>query len=309
MSTTAAGFVYVFLATLLWAIIPICVKKCSGAMDAYTLCWVRFAASAIVLLLISYVRGGLARVRKRDFGLIALAGVAIGFNYVGYIRGLQSTTASAGNVVVNFEAIWLVIISFFWLRERVTGMRLVGTLITFAGVFVAIWNGEGFTSLVKSEYFFGNMLICAAAPLWAVYGVAQKLLCDRGVSTTAGLACIFSVSTIVTFPTVLVGYDVKWPIGVSVWFWLFVLAMLGTVASYLMMAKGFERLDASTAGVVTCLLPILTIFAAKIFLNEKLSTAVGVGAVLVVAGTLVTGHAEANSHHDGSKGVCCSGNL
>lgn len=292
---TLAGFAYVFIATLLWAFVPICVKKCSGAMDAYSICWVRFAVSAVVLLVISHIRGGLARIRRRDAGLIVLAGIAIGFNYVGYIRGLQSTTASAGNVVVSFEAIWLVIVSYFWLRERVTGMRLVGTLITFAGVFAAIWNGEGFASLVRSEHFFGNMLIIGASPLWAVYGVAQKLLCDRGVSTTASLACIFGVATVVTFPTVLFGYDVHWPLDAGVWFWLFVLAIMGTVLSYLAMAKGFERLSASTAGVVTCTLPILTIIAAGIFLAEELTLAVGLGAILVVAGMLITGHAEATA--------------
>lgn len=294
--STIAGFIYVMIATLLWAIVPICVKKCSLAMDPYTICWVRFAVGSSLLLLISHLRGGLAKIRKRDAGLIVLAGIAIGFNYVGYIRGLRSTTASAGNVVVNFEAIWLVIISYFWLRECVTGMRLVGTLITFVGVFAAIWNGQGFVSLVKSEFFFGNMLIIAASPLWAIYGVSQKLLCDRGVSITASLACIFGVSTIVTLPTVILGHHVECPLSASVWFWLFVLVIPGTVGSYLMMAKGFAKLNASTAGVVTCLLPILTIIAARIFLTEQLTMAVGLGALLVAAGMLITGHAEANSH-------------
>ncbi len=88
-----------------------------------------------------------------------------------------------------------------------------------------------------------------------------------------------------------------------------VLAILGTVASYLFMAKGFERLDASTAGVVTCLLPVLTIIAAKIFLDEQLSTAVGAGAVLVAVGMLITGHAEANSHRVQQKSKCSLGSL
>lgn len=292
---TLSGFVYVMLATLLWALVPICVKKCSAAMDAYTMCWIRFAVGSAVLLVVSGVRGGLSRVRRRDAGLIVLAGIAIGANYVAYIRGLQLTTASAGNVVVNFEAIWIVILSYFWLKERVTGMRLVGTLITFAGVLAAIWNGEGFASLVKSDYFVGNMLIIGASPLWAVYGISQKLLGDRGVSTSASLACIFAVSALFTLPTAVLGCNIHWPLGFGVWAWLFVLVILGTVGSYLLMAKGFARLDASTAGVVTCTLPILTIIAARIFLAERLTAEVAIGAVLVVAGMLIIGHAEARS--------------
>lgn len=292
---TIAGFAYVFLATLLWSLVPICVKKCSVAFDAYSITWIRFAIGSLFLLAVSYQRGGLARLRKRDAGLIVLAGIAIGINYTAYIRGLQLTTASAGNVVVNFEAIWLVVLSGFWLKERVTGMKLAGALITFVGVFAAIWTGEGFSSLVKSDYFIGNMLIICASPLWAVYGIGQKLLGDRGVSISASLACIFGVAAIVTFPTVLLGFHVRQPVDASVWFWLFVLVILGTVAAYLMMAKGFERLDASTAAIVTCTLPILTIVGARIFLAETLTPEVAVGAGLVVVGMLITGHAEANS--------------
>lgn len=291
---TIAGFAYVVVATVLWALVPICVKKCSVAFDAYSICWIRFAVGSLFLLLVSYMRGGLSRLRRGDAGLIVLAGIAIGANYTAYIRGLQLTTASAGNVVVNFEAIWLVVLSYFWLKERVSGVRLVGALITFAGVFAAIWNGEGFASLIKSDYFIGNMLIIGAAPLWAIYGIGQKLLGDRGVSISASLACIFGVAGIVTFPTVLLGFHVQRPVDVSVWFWLFVLVILGTVAAYLMMAKGFERLEASTAAVVTCTLPILTIIAARIFLSETLSPEVAAGAGLVVVGMLITGHAEAN---------------
>jgi drug/metabolite transporter (DMT)-like permease len=292
---TIAGFAYVVLATVLWSLVPICVKKCSLAFDAYSITWIRFAVGSLFLLVVSYTRGGLSRLRRRDAGLIVLAGTAIGINYTAYIRGLQLTTASAGNVVVNFEAIWLVVLSYFWLKERVTGVKLVGALITFAGVFAAIWNGEGFASLVNSDYFIGNMLIIGAAPLWAVYGIGQKLLGDRGVSISASLACIFGVAAIVTFPAVLLGFHVHQPVDISVWFWLFVLVILGTVAGYLMMAKGFEHLDASTAAVVTCTLPILTIIAARIFLAETLSTEVAVGAVLVVVGMVITGHAGANS--------------
>jgi len=290
-----AGLIYVILATLFWAIVPVCVKKCSVAMDAYTICWSRFIIGAPILLIVAWARGSLKCIRRRDLWLICLGGVAIGINYVAYIRGLQSTTASAGNVVVQFEAISLVILSYFWLKERVTGMRLVGTIITFAGVFLALWNGEGFAALIKSQYFFGNMLIVCAAPLWAVYGIAQKILADRGVPISASLACIFSVSTIVTFPTVVMGYHIHWPFSPMIWFWLGVLVIFGTVGSYLLMGKGFERLDASTAGVITCMLPIFTIAAARILLAEQISAAVAIGAVMVVIGMLVTGHAEATS--------------
>lgn len=291
-----AGFSYVLAATVLWALVPISVKKVSVALDAYTITWVRFAVSSVLLLIFAHISGNLKRIRRSDYRLIILAGAGICLNYVLYTIGIKLTTASAGNVVVNFEAIWLVILGHLWLKDRLSGMKLFGTLITFAGVFAAIWNGEGFAALVKSDYFIGNMLIVACAPFWAVYGIAQKILVERGVAVSTALACIFAAAAVFTFPFMAAGFKVTQRLDVSVWVWLFVLVVLSTLGAYALMAKGFKTLDASTAGVITCVLPILTIFAARIFLAEVVTPSVFVGAGLVVAGMIIIGHAEAVSH-------------
>ncbi|MGI6294646.1 MAG: DMT family transporter [Armatimonadota bacterium] len=294
--STLVGFSYVLAATVLWALVPISVKKVSVALDAYTMTWLRFAVSSLLLLLFAQISGELKRIHRRDYWLIILAGAGICLNYVLYTIGIKLTTASAGNVVVNFEAIWLVILGHLWLKDRLSGMKLLGTLITFAGVFAAIWNGEGFAALVKSDYFIGNMLIVACAPFWAVYGIAQKILVERGVAVSTALACIFAAAAVFTFPFMAAGYRIAQPLGFSVWVWLFVLVVLSTLGAYTLMAKGFETLDASTTGVITCVLPILTIFAARIFLSEVVTPTVFVGASLVVTGMIIIGHAEASSH-------------
>lgn len=290
------GIAYVVAAAVMWSLVPVSIKKVSAAMDAYTITWVRFAGVSLLLLIYAHLSGDLKTLRRRDIGLIVAAGAGIGLNYVLYTCGIRLTTASAGNVVVNFEAIWLVVLGRLWLKERLGGAKLVGAIITFAGVFAAIWNGEALAALIKSDYFIGNMLIVACSMPWAVYGIGQKILVERGLATSAALACIFGVAALFTLPVMLVGYDVKLPLDLSAWIWLFVLVVMATLAAYVFMAKGFEKLDASTAGVITCILPILTIFAARIFLDEVVSYTVILGAGLVVAGMIIIGNAEAKSH-------------
>lgn len=147
------GFGLVVGAAFLWAVIPISLKKIGDTFDAYTITWLRFAVSAVLLFVFAYTQGEIKRLQKRDVWLMVLAGGGIGFNYVLYTLGIKFTTASAGNVVVNLEAVWLVILGRLWLKERIGGLKLAGTLITFAGVFAAIWTGDGFCALIKSKYF------------------------------------------------------------------------------------------------------------------------------------------------------------
>ncbi|MGB9618979.1 MAG: DMT family transporter [Armatimonadota bacterium] len=294
LSRILAGGGYVVAATLLWSTIPICVKFALKALDSYTICWSRFGVGAAVLFACQRLRRVRLSLTRRDAGMIVLAALGIGGNYVMYIRGIHSTTASAGNVVVQFEVVSVVILSYFWLKEQMTVAKVIGMLITFAGVSLALWNGESAAALLASENFFGNMLILIAAPLWAVYAIAQKILADRGFGVSSSLVYIFALAAVLTLPVAIAGFDVHGPFTADVVAALVIVSVFGTALAYVMIGKGFELLDASTAAVITCLLPIFTIVTARVFLREQLSPALAVGAILVVAGILVIGRAEAD---------------
>ncbi len=293
---TIIGAVYVIGATGLWSAVPICVKFALKAVDAYTICWIRFVVGALILLCLQAVRGTIRPVSRDDVALLFLGAVGIGGNYVMYIRGIQSTSASAGNIVVQFEVISLVILSYFVLKEQMTPYKILGMIVTFAGVSVALWNGESLRGLLSSENFFGNLLILIAAPLWAVYGIAQKILADRGFGVSSSLVYIFSIAALLTFPAVGLGFNLHGQFTASVITALIVVSVFGTAIAYVMIGKGFELLDASTAGMITCLLPIFTIVNARIFLGEQLTPMIALGAVLVVSGIFVIGQAEASAH-------------
>lgn len=293
---TLAGVFYVVWATILWSTVPICVKFALAALDAYTICWLRFAVGAAVLLALQLLSKQDYRLPKQYIPLIAIGALGIGGNYVMYIRGIQSTTASAGNVVVQFEVVSLILLGHLILKEELTSARIAGMLITFSGVAVALWNGENLSALLSSENFFGNLLILIAAPLWAVYGIAQKILADRGFGVSLSLTYMFILASVITLPVALAGFDVRGPFSPSVVVALVVVCIFGTALAYVMIGKGLEILDASTAGVITCLLPIFTIVNARIFLREEISPLLGLGAVLVVVGIFITGLAEAKNH-------------
>jgi len=290
-----AGAMYIVAATLLWSAIPICVKVAVKAVDAYTMCWIRFFAGSIVLFGLAFVRRADLRIPRVEWKWVVLAAFGLGIDYVAYIRGIQSTTASASNVVVQFEVIMIVILSYVWLKERMSRAKVVGMLVTFAGVFLALSNGESLADLRSSEHFLGNMLILSATPLWAMYVMGQKILATHKVSVSVSLAYIFGLAAIITLPTVFIGFEVRLPFTPAVWIALITLVIPSTVGAYLLIGRGFKLLDASTAGVISCLLPIFTIINARIFLGEPTSLAVGIGAALVVLGIGVIARDEASA--------------
>ncbi len=291
-----AGFFYVICATICWSTSPICIKFALRSVDYFSLGFVRFAMGALILFGIGKARGQNMRLRRQDIWLTFLGAVGLGVNHTIFIVGVNYTTASASGIIVQLEIISLVILSYFILKDRIGPLKFLGMAVALAGVFLAAWNGEkSIADLMASKYLLGNVLIAISAPIWAVYAIAQKLLSDRGVATSISVAYMFVFSAIITFPTALIFHNIHGALNPTFWISLFVFIVFATVASCAFMAKGFELLDASTAGVVASFFPIITIINAWIFLGEQPTKSMWMGAALVVIGIIILGVTEAKN--------------
>ncbi|MCX6345906.1 MAG: DMT family transporter [Armatimonadetes bacterium] len=290
----AAGFFYVICATICWSTSPVCIKFALRSVDYFSLGFVRFAIGALILFGIGKARGQNMQLRRQDILLTVMGAAGLGLNHTIFIVGVNYTTASASGIIVQLEIISLVILSYFILKDRIGPLKFIGMVAALAGVFLAAWNG-GKADLMSSNYLLGNSLVALSAPIWAVYAISQKLLSDRGVATSISVAYMFAFSAIITLPTALIFHNIHGALSPTFWTSLFVFIAFATVASCAFMAKGFELLDASTAGVVTSFFPIITIINAWIFLGEQPTKSMWMGVVLVVIGIIILGITEAKN--------------
>jgi drug/metabolite transporter (DMT)-like permease len=290
--TLAAGFAYVLIANALWSFVPMLAKVGLRYMDPYTLTFVRIAITvagfAVVLLLMRKS----AKVDKGDIPWLILGGLGMGGNYALYIMGIKHTTASAANLVVQIEVVSLILLSWMFLKERMTGVKLLGILLTLAGVGVVLLDGKAPGQILASSNFTGNILVFLSGPAWGCYGLAQKILTDRKASSLGSLVWIFTVSAVVTsVPAAVLGGHVQpmgfWPVMAVV-----ALALACTVLGYILIARGFEALDASTVASTTSILPVFTIFNAHFLLGEAVTGVILLGAVLVIAGIVTVARAD-----------------
>ena len=217
-------------------------------------------------------------------------------NYILYALGLRFTTASATNIIVQNEVVILVVLSHFVLAEKIGWAKTVGMLLAIAGIVVVFWNGQSMHALLSSKHLVGNAIIFLAGLSWPFYGLAQKMLSRRSISNTNALMYIFGFAAIFTAVPTLIhtsgnGLHIAWSFPVALW--LFVVGVVSTALGYLLLARAFDRLTASTVGVVTCMLPIFTLVIARLFLLEPLTASIAAGAALVVGGMVLIGREEA----------------
>lgn len=292
----AAGFFYVIAATILWSFSPVCIKFALKSIDPFSLGWLRFAIGTLLLFAMSKARGNSIVLSRQQRILAAAGGFALGLNHTIFILGVKFTTASASGIIVQLEVVSLVALSYFFLKDKIGRLKGFGILLTLSGVALAAWNGTtGVNDLVSSQYLKGNLLLLLSSPLWAVYAIMQKLISDSGISASTSIPYIFAFASVATAPTAFAFHNVCGPMDLQFWLWVAVFIVFATVGACALMAKGFDCLPASTAGVISSFYPIVTILMAWVFLGEMPTLMMWAGALLVVAGIFILGITEAKN--------------
>jgi len=275
---------YILAAVFLWSFVPLLVKEALLVFSPGWIAALRLLMGGLILLPASLLARRPAGGGER--GVLLLGGLGIAGNYLLYTLAMRHTTASAGTVVVQVEVVFLVVLGVLVLRESLPTLKAAGALLALAGVALVAWNGETLRSLVASRYFLGNVTMLGAGLSWAWYGLAQKLVAPRrpgaaGVAPmllVGGVACAASAA----WQPLLVGRPT--PLD---WLELGLLGFVCTGLSYLLLARGFSRLEASSAGMLTTTLPVMTMVQAHYWRGEPITLFLALGAAAVIAGVVL----------------------
>ena len=148
-------------------------------MDKFALNAIRLTISVVVLGVFVWImkapvidRRAEALPFRRQLMVIGCFALFTAFAYqVLFLVGIDAT--SAGNTAIILSAIpmWIAVLSFFFLRERLPRGAWIGLTIAFVGVLIV--------SLQKSQAgssLFGNLLMSGAALGWAIGSVMSKPL-------------------------------------------------------------------------------------------------------------------------------------
>lgn len=282
-STNVAGSALLIMATAtLWGTVAVIVKVMIRAIDPALIAFVRMLlGGAALTVALALTR---ARIAPREsWSLVGIGAVGIAFNYLFFTLGLRYTSASAGAMVVQTEVVFLAILSVILLKEPFGPRKIAGMTIALVGVAIISWNGKDLSTLLGSEYLLGNVIIVLAGLFWAFYAYSQKRL-TQNREVLSSLSPIFLLSAVMLAPFSLgsIG-DLARLSGAEV-LGLLYLGLVCTGLAYLLLARGMKAVAASTAGVLTTLMPVSSVILAHIFLGESLSLYMGLGAALDLGG-------------------------
>jgi drug/metabolite transporter (DMT)-like permease len=195
----------------------------------------------------------------------------------------QKAIPSSMTAILNATApLFTVLLAFVSVREeRLVGTRLLGVLLGFAGVLVAVG--------IEEFRFSSTTSLSQLAVLGAAFGYAvTALYIRRNLRTTPPLILATGqilTGTLVMVPIALLNDGLPQQVpSLTAIVALLILTVLGTVFAYLLYYWLFDGLGATRTSMVGYIIPPIALIYGSLILNELITINKIVGLVLVFLG-------------------------
>ncbi len=288
------GLALTLVTVVLWASLPIALKLLLERMDAYTLTWYRFAASAGLVGAWLAWRGRLPAPWRLSGGqrvLLLLVILGLCGNYIFYLLGLARVTPSAAQVVIQLAPLFLALGGLVLFHERFSARQWLGFGLVIGGL--GLYFHARLAQILRlDEFGNGVLIVVAAAVSWAAYALAQKQLLMHWRSD-AIMWCIYVAAVVLFLPLAELEQLLSLNgVGLA----LLAFACLNTVVAYGCFAEALAHWEASRVSAVLAVTPLLTIglmqilawFAPARLTSEPVDALSLIGALIVVLGSALT---------------------
>jgi len=239
---------------------------------------IRFGIAGLVLVWFTKPPWGY----MREIFVVALIGSTIQYGLT--YNGLKGIDASTAAILVQLEGPILALMGTILLKEKLGLTRALGMGFAFLGVFIIAGEPR------LDGHIDSVILLVAGSTVWAVAQIMISRL--KGLSGITILAWVAIMATPQMLIASLIIEDGQWQAITSAslvdWSIIFYLAFIMTVVGYSVWYHLLSSVDVSKVSPFLMLLPITSIIAGMILLNEKLTLSMIIGGLMIMTGVAST---------------------
>ena len=281
-----AAYIEVTFAVLVWGASFIATKLALRDLAPVTVVWMRFAIGVLILGVATGIRKQVSLPKKQDIFYFCLLGfLGITFHQWLQSTGLQTVQASTTAWIVATTPVFIAILSWIFLRERLLWLQITGIILATMGVLLVVSKGD-LRALFRGHFgTTGDILILISAPNWAVFSI----LSSRGLKKYPATQMMFYVMAIGWLLTSILFLssgnvaDMHHITSSS----LIGVGFLGIFCSglaYIAWYDGLQALPASQIGAFLYLEPLVAVLVAWAVLGESLIPISLLGGAVILLG-------------------------
>lgn len=276
------GYLFILSAALCWGFIGIFsslaftqgVEPMEIAFWRASIAWVCFAIQAFVEKNTHFDKKDIP-----SFLFFAIFGISL--FYVSYLLAVQTGGAAFAAVLLYTAPAWVVFVSLFVYKEKLTRIKLMALFLVIAGVVLISKTGGNAGSTVS----VGALAIIAGLTsgfCYSLYYTMGKYF-SKKYSSANLFVYVLPLGALGIFP--FVEFTHKTPMA---WAAIIAVAVISTFIANYCYYQGLKYLEAGRASIVATVEPVAAAIAAYIFLGEYFTLLGYFGASLIITAIVIT---------------------
>ncbi|WP_370324157.1 DMT family transporter [Euzebya sp.] len=276
-------------AMALWGLQFVANHELLEVLTAVDIVVVRFIAIVVVvgaaLLAVPSLR---PRMTRRDLTVLAVAGaLAVPGSQLALAQGQNYLAPAMAGLVVATQPAVTAAMSAVLLRERLTRLKLLGTVLALAGAAVVVVFATGGGTALTVRNPWGAALVFAAQVSFAGYTVMTKAVQGRMPPLTLTFSGLL-LGAIWLAPFVPQALADAGALEGLRWLWFIQLVVGGTLIPYIVWNLALTTLPANEVASYAYLVPLFGVAWSWAILREDLSLIGLAGGALIIVGVVLT---------------------
>lgn len=245
---------------------------------------IRVWGAALLFILMGKISGGVTQtIEKKDYKLLFLSAVTgVGANMLLFFQGLALTTPIKAAVEMVCTPLFVALLAFWVLKERVTVLKIGGLILGLSGaVFMILWPNFS----LSGGTVLGDIYVILNAIIYAYYLIIAKPLIQKYQAIHI-VKWTFIVGALLVFPFGIADLvKVDWlHIPFMIWVAIIFIIVCTTFLTYLLNGWALKYVNSSVVGAYIYLQPVLASIIAIALGKDEITLQKFIFAAMIFAG-------------------------
>ncbi|NJM18522.1 MAG: DMT family transporter [Richelia sp. RM2_1_2] len=277
------------LLAAVWGASFLFMRIASPVLGPVWLIELRVLLAGLILLLFVIKLGLITEIRRKLVPLLMVGCINSAIPFVLFAYASLSLPAGFTSILNATTPLFGTMLSFIWLKEKLTISRIVGFVLGFAGVVVLV----GWKTVSVTQSF--NLAVTAGLSAAFLYAIAapytKKYLSDVSPFVIAAGSQLSAALIILFFTPFTIPSSVP---TLQIIFAVIALSLFCTALAYILYFRLIQNIGVTKSLTVTYLIPIFAMLWGMLFLKEPITTSMIIGCFFILSGVAIANNLFSN---------------
>ncbi len=219
------------------------------------------------------------KIEKKQLLMCILSGIFLALHFATWITSIKYTSVASSTILVCSHPIFIVLLSYFIFKEKVSSKALISILIAFVGSII-ISLGD---STQGSNILFGDILAILGALFVAGYMIIGRIIRQK-LSVTVYTFIVYFCSTIILFILNIIAETSLYPYPLKEWAIFLGLSIFCTILGHTLYNWSLKYIKPSFLSTSSLGEPVFATIWALLILDEYPTVWNITGGIIVILG-------------------------